>query len=81
MRLENVSSGHTLSRKLTLGLIRVASGRPPADVVRVLMYRPEYFGEHFSALVQEVLRGPSEWTACERELFASFTARLGDCEF
>lgn len=81
MRLKKVETGHTLSKKLTLGMIRVVSGRPPADVVRVLMYRPEYFGDHFSALVQEVLRGPSDWTPCERELFASFTARLGDCEF
>lgn len=81
MRLKNVSSGHSLGRKLLLGFIRVASGRTPPDVVRVLMYRPDYFGDPFSQLVEQALRGPSDWTQCERELFASFTARLGDCEF
>lgn len=81
MRLRNVQSGHSPLAKVKLGLFRVMSGRPPPDVVRVLMYRPEYFGAHFSELVHEVLRGPSDWTPCERELFASFTARLGDCEF
>lgn len=81
MRLRKVESGHTLSKKLTLGMIRIMSGRPVPDVVRVLTYRPEYFGDHFNELVHEVLRGDSDWTPCERELFASFTARLGDCEF
>lgn len=81
MRIRNVESGHRLEQKLKMGFIRVVSGRPVPDVVRVLMYRTEYFGAHLSALIHEALRGPSEWTPCERELFASFTARLGDCVF
>lgn len=81
MRLSKVDSGHSLGRKAMLGFIRVASGRRVPDVVRVLMYRPEYFGEPFSDLVHQLLHEPSEWSPCERELFASFTARLGDCEF
>lgn len=81
MRIQKVASGHSLGGRLKLGFIRVASGRRVPDVVRTLMYRPEYFGAPFSALTQQVLRGPSGWTPCERELFASFTARLGDCEF
>ncbi len=81
MRLQNVSDGHSVGRKLMLGFIRVVSGRRVPDVVRVLMYRPEFFGEPLSDLIERALRGPSDWTQCQRELFASFTARLGDCEF
>jgi hypothetical protein len=27
------------------------------------------------------MRGPSEWTVGERELFAAFTSRLNQCPF
>ncbi len=81
MRLKNVESGHTLGAKIKLGVIRVASRQRIPDVVRVLTYRPEYYGKHFSALVQDTLRGPSDWTVGERELFASFTSKMNDCEF
>lgn len=81
MRLQNVSNGHSLKQKVMLGMFRVMARRPIPDVIRVLLYRPEYMGDHLSALIHEGLRGDSEWTACERELFAAYTARLGDCVF
>jgi hypothetical protein len=28
-----------------------------------------------------VMRGPSEWTVGERELFAAFTSKLNQCPF
>src|SRR5438045_7391342 len=34
-------------------------------------YRPELFGAPFSELLQQVMKGPSEWTEAERELFRS----------
>lgn len=81
MRLSNVYSGHSPEQMRRLEMIRGARGGALPDVVRMLQYRPEYFGGHLSALIHEALRGPSEWSPCERELFASFTARLGDCVF
>ena len=60
---------------------------PPAeegfvsDVVRMLGYRPELFGQPFSEALQDVMRGPSEWSVAERELFAAFVSSLNQCPF
>ena len=81
MRLANVSTGHRLRHKLLLQVIRVISGGPPADVIKTVLYRPEYFGKSFGALVQAAMRAPSEWSVGERELFAAFTSRLNECRF
>jgi hypothetical protein len=81
MRLACVDSGHRFKEKLIMTLIRVFSLRKPPDVVKTLFYRPEVFGAPFSAVLQEVMRGPSPWTVGERELFAAFTSRLNECRF
>ena len=44
MRVHRVEHGHRLKQKLMLGLIRLLSGRRVPDVVKTLMYRPEFFG-------------------------------------
>jgi hypothetical protein len=59
----------------------VRRGRRPPDVVSTLLYRPELFGRSFSAACQAVLRGPSEWSVGERELFAAFTSAQNQCPF
>ena len=51
------------------------------DVIKTLLYRPEVFGRPFSDAVDRAMRGPSEWSAGERELFAAFTSRLNQCLF
>jgi hypothetical protein len=81
MRLARVEHRHRFKEKLKLGLIRVLSGRRVPDVVKTLMYRPEFFGQHMSAWTQAVLRGPSRWSVGERELFAAFTSKLNQCLF
>ena len=53
----------------------------PLDVVKTLAYRPELFGAHYSALIHELLRGESQWSVGERELFAAYTAHLNKCPF
>jgi hypothetical protein len=52
-----------------------------SDISLALRYRPELFGEPFSQLLQEVMKGPSEWTAAERELFAAFVSLRNQCPF
>lgn len=81
MRLSKVERGHRLKHKLLLGMIRVVSGRSAPDVVKTILYRPDFFGRPFSALCQATLRGPSKWSVGERELFAAFTSRLNECRF
>jgi hypothetical protein len=52
-----------------------------SDISLALRYRPELFGRAFSELLQEVMKGPSEWTEAERELFAAFVSAQNQCPF
>jgi hypothetical protein len=81
MRLFKLETGHTLLQKLTLSLSRVISGSKPVDVLKILMYRPEYFGKPLCDLAHILLRGPSDWSIGERELFGAFTSKLNQCVF
>jgi hypothetical protein len=81
MRVRAIDHRHRLPQKLKLGLIRLISGRRVPDVVKTLLYRPEFFGAPQCAWTQAVMRGPSEWSVGERELFAAFTSRLNKCVF
>lgn len=81
MRLGVVERGHRLPQKILMGIIRVLSRRRVVDIIRTLLYRPEFFGRPISAWTQAVMRGPSEWSVGERELFAAFTSRLNRCAF
>lgn len=50
-------------------------------VVKTLLYRMDLFGGPFSDTLDVVMRGPSEWSAGERELFAGFASHLNQCLF
>ena len=58
-----------------------ALGREPIGVLKTLYYRPEIFGRPFSDALDQAMRGPSDWTAGERELFAAFVSSLNQCPF
>jgi hypothetical protein len=67
---------------LRLAVIDDGSAPPEAlGVVKTILYRPELFGAPFSEALDEAMRGPSAWTAGERELFAAFTSLLNECHF
>ena len=51
------------------------------DVVRTMRYRSELFGQPFSAALQQIMRGPSDWPVGERELFAAFVSAQNQCPF
>jgi hypothetical protein len=67
----------------TAAEIRAAEEREGyvSDIGRALRYRPELFGRPFSELLQELMRGPSEWSEAERELFAAFVSAQQQCPF
>ncbi len=81
MRLAVVDSGHAPAERAVLEQIRERSGFEPLGVVKTILYRPELFGRPFSAALDEVMRGPSDWSEGERELFAAFTSLLNQCPF
>jgi hypothetical protein len=54
---------------------------PVSDIRRMLSYRPELFGHSFSVYLQAALRGPSDWSIGERELFAAFVSRTNQCTY
>jgi hypothetical protein len=57
------------------------SRKEPPDVVKTLYYRPEFYGAAYCTLLNDAMRGPSDWTVGERELFAAFTSALNQCPF
>jgi hypothetical protein len=62
-------------------LEQTLQGTSALDVARVLSYRPAMFGMPFSMCLEAVMRGPSDWSVGERELFAAFVSRKNQCPF
>jgi hypothetical protein len=53
----------------------------PLGVLKTLHYRPELFGRPYSEALDLAMRGPSDWSDGERELFAGFVSHLNQCPF
>ena len=81
MRLKKIERGHRLPRKLMLGMTRLFLRERAPDNLRTIFYRPEFFGRNFGAYIQEVMRGPSDWSVGERELIAAFVSKKNSCTF
>lgn len=81
MRLSNVERGDGLKHRLLFKLIGAMSGFRAPDVVRTLLYRRKFFGGPHARHTQMVMRGPSDWSVGERELFAAFVSSLNQCRF
>jgi hypothetical protein len=81
VRLSVVDSGHAPEDRAVLDQIAAQRGSEPSGVLKTLYYRPELFGEPFSDALDLAMRGPSDWSAAERELFAGFVSSLNQCPF
>lgn len=81
MRLKQLENGHRLRHKLLLKIMQVFMGGRVPDVMRTVMYRPEFFGKPFSGVIHPVMRFSGEWSAGECELFAAFVSRKNQCPF
>lgn len=77
MRLSVLDNGHRLRARLFLRV----TGRDAPDVPRMLLYRPEVFSRALLAVTVPAMRGPSFWTAAEREYLAMRTAQLHRCPY
>ena len=81
MRLAILDRGHTLGKKAMMVMIRMVLRQPAPDVIKTLLYRPDFLGDPLSELCQEVMRGPSGWSIGDRELMAAYVSRSNECEF
>jgi AhpD family alkylhydroperoxidase len=77
MRLSILDKGHRLRARLFFAM----TGRDTPDIVRTLLYRPDFFARPLLAITAPAMRGPSYWTAAEREYLAMRTAQLHRCPF
>ena len=81
MRLPRLNTEFRWKHKLQLLAMRVMTGRPAPDVVKLHLYRYDFLGKHMGAMFQEALRGPSEWSIAHRETMAAFVSSLNQCTF
>jgi uncharacterized peroxidase-related enzyme len=81
MRLSILDSGHRFGTKVLFAVIRTVSRQPTPEVVKLLMYRPDFFGAHMKAFTHEAMRGRSAWSVDDRELMAALVSRANECEY
>ncbi|MFE3176015.1 hypothetical protein ACFXPA_10710 [Amycolatopsis sp. NPDC059090] len=77
MRLSILDNGHRLRARLFLSI----TSKQPPDIVKMLLYRPGFLTRPLLDLTAPAMRGPSYWTAGEREFLAMSTALLHECPF
>ena len=81
MRLDVLDHGHRFPARAFQRLAALVFREEMDDVAKTAMHRPEFFGQPLLELLSQVLRGPSYWTAGEREHMAAYTSRLNECPF
>src|SRR6266568_7620365 len=79
MRLAILDHGHGVQARAMFALIRVFSGHPVVDAVKLAFYRPSFY--RGGSLTQEAMRGPSDWSVADRELMAAFVSKVNNTEF
>jgi AhpD family alkylhydroperoxidase len=81
MRLSILDHGHGLADRALFALIRAASGQPVLDVIKLVRYRPDFYGKPMGAITHEAMRGRSVWSVGDRELMAALVAKTNACAF
>jgi AhpD family alkylhydroperoxidase len=81
MRLGILDRGQTIGTKALFAIIRVVSRQPVLDVIKLVKYRPDFYGDPMSTVTQEAMRGHSAWSVGDRELMAAYVAKTNLCEF
>lgn len=81
MRLSILDNGHRRRAKLFLAFTATVSRVDSPDILKMLLYRPGFLTRPLLELTAGTMRGPSYWTAGEREYLAMCTAQLHRCPF
>jgi len=61
MRLAILDRGHAFGTKVLFAFIRAVSGHPVVDAVKLVMYRPDFYGGPMKRLTHPAMHGPSTW--------------------
>ncbi|MBV8527494.1 MAG: hypothetical protein JOZ75_04195 [Candidatus Dormibacteraeota bacterium] len=80
MRLKVLDNGHRPLQKVPLGIIRLIVGQVPPPIL-VMSYRREHFGKYMAPCFHQAMRGSTEWSSFETELFAAFVSNLNRCVY
>jgi AhpD family alkylhydroperoxidase len=81
MRLTVLDNGHRTRVRQFFALTKLMSKVDMSDVPKTLLYRPELFGRALLEHSARAMRGPSFWTAGEREYIAMRTAEWHRCPY
>ncbi|HVV95249.1 MAG TPA: carboxymuconolactone decarboxylase family protein [Hyphomicrobiales bacterium] len=81
MRLAILDRGHSLGTKLLFAVIGAMTRQPVPELIKLLRYRPDFFGDPMKVVTHEAMRGPSAWSVADRELMAAVVSRVNACEF
>ena len=67
-------------QKLILRVFKPVLGDAPGPVL-IASYNKPFFGNDWTRCLNEGMRGASEWSIGEIELFAAFVSRLNSCAY
>lgn len=81
MRLAVLDEGHRFATRALFAIIRAASRHPTPEALKLVMYRPEFYGTPMQKITQDAMRGPSAWSVGDRELMAALISKMNACEY
>jgi uncharacterized peroxidase-related enzyme len=81
MRLSILDRGHAFGTKVLFAFIRTVSRQPTPEALKLIAYRPAFFGAQMKTVTHEAMRGPSAWSVGDRELMAAFVSKVNECEY
>jgi uncharacterized peroxidase-related enzyme len=81
MRLDVLNRGYGLRARLLFALIRLLSRHPVPDAAKLVCYRPDFYGSRAKEFTHEAMRGPSAWSAADRELMAAYVSQANRSAF
>ena len=67
-------------QKIVLAMMRAVVG-PGVGPAIAASYNKPYFGNVWASCLKEGMRGATEWTVAEVELFAAFVSRVNACGY
>lgn len=81
IRLDVIRRGRGVRAKAMNLLAPLVTGGPLPGFVKVLTFRPAFFGAPLGRYCQAVLRGPGRWSIGERELFGAAVSAGNACGY